>query len=375
MKRLRYVMIGGFLGAGKTTTIARLAKHYTEQGQKVGIVTNDQAHGLVDTMSLRAQGFDVGEVTGACFCCKFNDLTDVIAQLSSGSRPDVILAEPVGSCTDLAATVLEPLRKFYDAEIEAAPLTVLLKPEHGRKILGDQADVGFSPKAAYIFLKQLEEADLVVVNKVDKLAAEDLDRITQLIKSRYPGKKVLPFSARTGAGLAELVAELGRAAELRTETPAMDYDIYAEGEAELGWLNCTVALKSADSAQIEVDRFLADFVERLATACVASDAEPAHLKILASTGLSTAIVNWVASDVPPEISIASDTQASELELTVNARVALDPDVLADLVRTVSAEAAKAWKLDAVVSDMQNFRPGRPMPTHRLPLGAGAEREE
>jgi len=376
MKRLRYIMIGGFLGAGKTTTIAQLAKHYTEQGLKVGIVTNDQAHGLVDTMSLRAQGFDVGEVTGACFCCKFNDLTDVIAQLSSGARPDVVLAEPVGSCTDLAATVLEPLKKFYDAEIEAAPLTVLLKPEHGRKILGDEADVGFSPKAAYIFLKQLEEADVVVVNKVDKLDAAELGRITQLILARYPGKKVLPLSARTGTGLAELVAELNRAAELRTDTPAMDYDIYAEGEAELGWLNCTVTLRTrADSKPVEVDRFLADFVERLATACLASDAEPAHLKVLATaattSGTASAIVNWVCSDVPPEISVASGASADKLELTVNARVALDPDVLAELVRTVAGEAADAWSLTAEVTDMQNFRPGRPMPTHRLPLGAGA----
>lgn len=375
MKRLRYVMIGGFLGAGKTTTIARLAKHYTERGLKVGIVTNDQAHGLVDTMSLRAQGFDVGEVTGACFCCKFNDLTDVIAQLSSGSRPDVILAEPVGSCTDLAATVLEPLRKFYDAEIEAAPLTVLLKPEHGRKILGDQADVGFSPKAAYIFLKQLEEADLVVVNKVDKLDADELRKITQLIAERFPGKKVLPLSARGGTGFEEFVAELDRTAALRTETPAMDYDIYAEGEAELGWLNCTVAVRSADAVKIEVDRFLADFVERLATACLASDAEPAHLKVLAVSSNpdepATAIVNWVCSDAPPEISFASNASATAIELTVNARVALDPEILADLVRTVAAETAKAWKLAATVSDMQSFRPGRPMPTHRLPLGAGA----
>lgn len=377
MKRLRYIMIGGFLGAGKTTTIAQLAKHYTEQGLKVGIVTNDQAHGLVDTMSLRAQGFDVGEVTGACFCCKFNDLTDVIAQLSSGARPDVILAEPVGSCTDLAATVLEPLKKFYDAEIEAAPLTVLLKPEHGRKILGDQADVGFSPKAAYIFLKQLEEADLVVVNKVDKLDAAEFSRITKLIEARYPGKKVLPLSARTGTGLAELVAELNRTAELRTETPAMDYDIYAEGEAELGWLNCMVTLGTqAGSKPVEVDRFLADFVERLATACLASDAEPAHLKVLATGamaggGTASAIVNWVCSDVPPEISVASGATADQLALTVNARVALDPEVLAELVRTVAAETAQAWSLTAEVTDMQNFRPGRPMPTHRLPLGAGA----
>ena len=71
---MRFLMIGGFLGAGKTTAIGRLAKHYTDQGLRVGVVTNDQAFGLVDTMSLQAQGFDVGEVPGACFCCKFNDL-------------------------------------------------------------------------------------------------------------------------------------------------------------------------------------------------------------------------------------------------------------------------------------------------------------
>ena len=62
MSSIRFVMLGGFLGAGKTTTIARLARHYQSQGLKIGIVTNDQATDLVDTNSLRAQGFDVGEV-------------------------------------------------------------------------------------------------------------------------------------------------------------------------------------------------------------------------------------------------------------------------------------------------------------------------
>ena len=57
MKRLRFVMVGGFLGAGKTTTIGRLARHYQERGQRVGVVTNDQAADLVDTSSLRSQGF------------------------------------------------------------------------------------------------------------------------------------------------------------------------------------------------------------------------------------------------------------------------------------------------------------------------------
>src|SRR5688500_9434733 len=59
MKRLRFVLVGGFLGAGKTTAVARLARHYAARGLRVGLVTNDQADDLVDTNSLRSQGFPV----------------------------------------------------------------------------------------------------------------------------------------------------------------------------------------------------------------------------------------------------------------------------------------------------------------------------
>src|ERR1044072_868889 len=108
MSAIRFVLVGGFLGDGKTTTIGRLARAYQYRGLKVGIVTNDQATDLVDSNLLRSQGFDVGEVAGACFCCNFNKLTETVGQLEKSARPDVILAEPVGSCTDLAATVVPP---------------------------------------------------------------------------------------------------------------------------------------------------------------------------------------------------------------------------------------------------------------------------
>src|SRR5262245_51692498 len=107
-QRVRFVMIGGFLGAGKTTSLARLARFYQNRGQKIGLVTNDQAQNLVDTNSLRSQGFPVEEVPGACFCCKFDELVDKVKELEEHQRPQVILAEPVGSCTDLVATVVQP---------------------------------------------------------------------------------------------------------------------------------------------------------------------------------------------------------------------------------------------------------------------------
>ncbi|MFO0067589.1 MAG: GTP-binding protein, partial [Pirellulaceae bacterium] len=106
----RFIMVGGFLGAGKTTTIARLARHYQEQGKRVAIVTNDQATDLVDTLLLRAQGYQVGEVAGSCFCCNFDELTRTVERLGVDQLPEVVLAEPVGSCTDLVATVLRPLQ-------------------------------------------------------------------------------------------------------------------------------------------------------------------------------------------------------------------------------------------------------------------------
>ena len=81
----RFIMIGGFLGAGKTTAIARLAHRYQSQGKRVGIVTNDQATDLVDTNLLRSQGFDVGEVAGSCFCCNFDELTRTMERL--GENP------------------------------------------------------------------------------------------------------------------------------------------------------------------------------------------------------------------------------------------------------------------------------------------------
>jgi G3E family GTPase len=77
-----YIMIGGFLGAGKTTAMLRLAEHLTAQGRRVGLITNDQSYGLVDTVLISSRGFPVQEITGGCFCCRFNSLTDAAGQLT-----------------------------------------------------------------------------------------------------------------------------------------------------------------------------------------------------------------------------------------------------------------------------------------------------
>lgn len=155
MTKADYIMIGGFLGAGKTTAILRLAQSLHASGKRVGLITNDQSFGLVDTTLLRNQGFPVEEITGGCFCCRFNSLTEASERLAESARPDVFVAEPVGSCTDLRAAVSYPLRRMFGENFRIAPLSVLVDPVRAARVLGLESGRAFSPKVLYIDRKSV----------------------------------------------------------------------------------------------------------------------------------------------------------------------------------------------------------------------------
>lgn len=359
-----YIMIGGFLGAGKTTTVSRLARHFMQQGKRVGIVTNDQTSDLVDTQSLRSQGFDVGEVAGSCFCCNFNALTSTVESLGAGHLPEVILAEPVGSCTDLVATVLRPLTEVYGLPLDIAPYGVILKPSHGLRILRGDSAAGFSPRAAYIFRKQIEEADFVVINRIDELAPTDVAELQRRLEQDFPGRPVLRCSARTGAGFPALLEMLEQRGGFGRRSMDVDYDVYAAGEAELGWLNCQVRVES--STAWPLDQFLLTTIGRLQTRLRESSSETAHLKVIGLTDSGYAVANLVSNSLDPELSLPSGVVTPVASVVVNARAAADPQLLEHFVREELAAACHSIQAQLHVLTLQSFRPGRPVPTHRLP---------
>lgn len=362
MTAIRFVMVGGFLGAGKTTTVARLARTYQARGLKLGIVTNDQAADLVDTHSLRSQGYDVGEVAGACFCCNFNELTETVSKLGADQRPDVILAEPVGSCTDLVATVLQPLMGIYGARFSVAPYAVLFKPSHGLKILRGDKRAGFSPNAAYIFRKQLEEADVIALNRLDELSVTEVDELARLVAEHYHGTPLLRVSARTGAGFDGLAAVLDQTGDFARRILELDYDIYAEGEAELGWLNSSVSVVA--DKPFALDQLLLDLVDRLRRELAARDAETAHLKTIGLWEGYYGVANLISRDAAAELSLPSRCQLTEANVVINARVAIDPAVLQELVAAAVRDVVAQRQARVTTQQTQSFRPSRPTPTHR-----------
>jgi Ni2+-binding GTPase involved in maturation of urease and hydrogenase len=359
----RFIMVGGFLGAGKTTTVSRLARRFQTEGKHVVVVTNDQATDLVDTNILRSQGFDVGEVAGSCFCCNFNELTNTVERLAEVRRPDVILAEPVGSCTDLVATVIRPLQEIYSQPFDIAPYGVIVKPGHGAKILGHQKKGGFSPQAEYIFRKQIEEADFVIVNRIDELSAEEVDDLARMLDEQFEGRPIVRMSAKTGEGFDAFCDLLDQVGTFEKRLMDVDYDVYAEGEAELGWLNCQLDLAAAET--IDLDRFLTVLLRQLKDDFATISAETAHLKAIGMSEGFYAVANLVSSETEPQLSLSSDCQTRRANIVVNARVAVDPERLTEIVRKAIHDKAAGMGAAAVINTLQSFRPGRPVPTHRL----------
>src|SRR5262249_5286781 len=143
-------VIGGFLGAGKTTLILAAARLLQQRGMRVAAILNDQGDDLVDTYLARAAGLDCDQVTGGCFCSRFPDLVSAAGRLAA-YQPDLIFAEAVGSCTDIVATTLRPLVRDYPDHYRIAPLTVVT---HAAQRLDN-------PHLEFLHRHQVAEADLI----------------------------------------------------------------------------------------------------------------------------------------------------------------------------------------------------------------------
>ena len=368
----RYIMIGGFLGAGKTTSVARLAERLTKQGLRVGLITNDQGTELVDTAMLRSRGFATEEIPGGCFCCRFNSLVDAAKKLDTATRPDVFIAEPVGSCTDLVATVTYPLRRIYGENFSIAPLSVLVDPVRAARVFGLEEGGKFSEKVLYIYRKQLEEADLIVINKAELVEASRLEKLRAKLAAEFPHAQVITTSARTGSGLEEWFARLDSAEQVARDTMPVDYALYGEGEALLGWLNATVALRGT-RGEFDGNQAVRALCHSLQRRLSEADAEVAHLKMTLSPdeGLSDlAVINLVRNDHVPELSQTLSAPVASAQLVVNLRAEADPQRLREELKAALADVFDMdGEVRATLDHLESFQPGQPTPTHRDVIGS------
>ena len=360
MNRTKIILVGGFLGSGKTTLIWKVAERLIADGKHVGLVTNDQAPELVDSELLRRQHLSVSEVAGSCFCCNFNGFTDAVKAVRQEAKADIVMAEPVGSCADLSATILQPLKKYWNTELSVSPLTVLADPSRLKSIL-HAGKGGLHEDAAYIFSKQLEEADIIVITKTDTISPEDLEQLKSDTETAFPKSSVMAVCALSGEGFDEWLAEVTTKTEAGTRLLDIEYDRYAHGEAVLGWLNGTLDLTAP---QPEVwDDFLKVLMNQLQVSFERESLPVGHVKVIAENGKLYSIGNITGADRQLTLREGAG-QSTSLRLIFNARVECTPEHLDQLVREALIQS-----IDGRYSDKVNawryLQPGRPNPTHRF----------
>ncbi|WP_291528548.1 GTP-binding protein [Bacteroides sp. UBA939] len=359
MKTTKLIIAGGFLGAGKTTLLWETAQRLMKQGLRVGLITNDQAPELVDSELLSLNNLQVAEVSGSCFCCNFNGFTQAIQKIRTEAVADVIIAEPVGSCADLSATIMQPLKQFWNSELQIAPLSVLADPARLDSILEGE-NAGLHPDAAYIYRKQLEESDIILINKSDLLNEEQLESLKQRTARAFPSATVLAVSAVTGMGIDEWLSQATARSDAGKRLVEMDYDLYANGEAVLGWLNGTVRLHGEN---MDWNNFAHTFLSNLAARFDEENLPVGHVKIIAENGMNFIVGNLTGTRDTLSTR-GSAGKGEEIKLIINARVETSPEHL-DLIVRQELDALCAGNQAPEVLAWRYLQPGRPQPTYRF----------
>lgn len=356
---MRLHLVGGFLGSGKTTAIIQACRLLMLSGKKVGVITNDQGKYLVDSAFVEWSDVPTVDVTGGCFCCNYNALDSRLDTLINKIQPDIVFAESVGSCVDLVATVVNPMRKYGELKVQATSLTVFTDSRLLlRRLKGE--DFPFSDAITYIYDKQMEEAGLLMINKVDLLEKEDLQMLEDLSAQRFPLTPRLFCSSLDVEDIREwinlLEKDLGKFAG---ETLDVDYQQYSSAEQMMVWLDASINISHYSSPDFRqnfievVDSILKDLEEKRILI--------GHVKFLLTSASGRYKISITTLNDPNWITQIPMKLEGLSNILINARAVGQVNDL----KTIFFMRFKDSQLGCAVDSYDCFHPGIPNPTFRI----------
>ena len=351
---MKLFLVGGFLGSGKTTAILSAARQLMAQGKRVGVITNDQGKYLVDTAFFAAASVPAVEVTGGCFCCNYDDLDSRLDELVGSTHPDAIFAESVGSCADIVATVVNPLRRL---RATASGFSVLVDSRLLLLRLRGQP-LPFADEVVYLFDKQIEETDLLVINKTDLLSPDAVREVAALAQECFPAKRLHLQDARNDEHIRQWMALAESTSG--NALASLDYERYGAGEAALAWLDEEVHIQLAGARGQTV---LRDLLEALLAELDRQGATIGHIKVLADDGIQTAKISVTTVAEPSWRSQIPDFQGGALTIALNARVQMPAESLRASVAMAIGHISAAHGVRCDERQQQSFHPAMPRPTH------------
>ena len=180
---LPVTVIGGYLGAGKTTLVNHLLRN--ADGLKLAVLVNEFGALPIDEDLIEAQDDTMISIAGGCICCSYgNDLIQAMMDLSKlDQKPDHILIESSGVAMPgaIASSVSIMDGLHIDGVIVLADAETI-KSQAGNAYIGDTID------------RQLSDADLVMLNKCDLIAEGQLNDLHSWVGGKAPNAAIVRAS-------------------------------------------------------------------------------------------------------------------------------------------------------------------------------------
>ncbi|MBP8306553.1 MAG: GTP-binding protein [Burkholderiaceae bacterium] len=183
---MKITVIGGYLGAGKTTLVNRWLRQAQADGQRIAVLVNDFGEIGIDADLILAQRDDVLELAGGCVCCSFgSDLIGALQRLGQRDpAPSQVLIETSGVALPGAvarSAKLAPGVGLGDVLVAVDALTIIERAQD--RYVGDTVT------------RQLGQADRILITRDDVASAERIAQVREWLATAAPQAQIDVASA------------------------------------------------------------------------------------------------------------------------------------------------------------------------------------
>lgn len=349
MDKTRFMVVSGFLGAGKTTTMIALGEWLDEHFAKTAIIANDLGANLVDTNLTEKTGCTVIEIANGCICYQMDNLVAQLRRLRDNDKAQFVMSDIPGCGVGALDHVYHPLAAEYSDEFTLAPFIVIVDPERLRMIMPEKADINLPEELVYLLKLQLEEADAVVLNKCDLLTDEDQARYVEFLKTAVPDVPVMCISALERTGIQELAEFVtGNNSQLKNFSVRYD-EKFHQAEEKLTWYNRRIFLKTQSGEAIDMNEVIESLIEGIRMGLIERKRNVPHLKTFATAGeedFNKASLIGVDYDI--EYAQQLSEPHSDLRMIINARAVCESRPLARIMDDALDDVCDEYGLDCQI---------------------------
>ena len=185
---MKILIVSGFLGAGKTTFIKRLARNVD---QRFAILENEYGAAGIDGARLgqNRQGTqkNVWEMTEQCICCiGKKDFAASVLTIANVVDPEYLIVEPTG--VGSLARIIENLRQIEYERIQLLSPVTIVDVYSYRRYMAEYPE---------LYQDQIRSADTIIVSKTEACQAEEKQRIQKFLQEINPQAKIITDYAST----------------------------------------------------------------------------------------------------------------------------------------------------------------------------------